>query len=119
MRAGADRVITPFSTSAIQFAMAATKPHVIDLLDVATGSEEREFEIREVPVPGGSPAVGQSIKDLAINNRLGVIVIGIKPKGQNLHFNPAADTCLRSEDLLITVGSDSNFHQLEQFLGVA
>jgi voltage-gated potassium channel len=116
LRAGATRVVTPFATGATQIALAATKPHVIDLLDLATGQGERDFEIRELAVPAGSAASGQSLRQLALGSRFGVIVIGIKPQRRTMLFNPPADAAIQSGDTLIAVGSEEKFALLEAFL---
>lgn len=117
IRAGATRVITPNTSGAMQIALAATKPYVIDLIDLATGSGTQEFELRQLIVPSGSPAHGKTIKDLALGARFGIIVIGIKPSsGQELQFNPSAQAEIDSGDMLITVGREKNFRELEAFL---
>ena len=116
MRAGATRVITPNTSGAMQIALAATKPYVSDLIDLATGAGGQEFELRQLLVPDGSPVHGHSIKDLALGARFGVIVIGIKPRGQGLQFNPSAHATIAAGDILVTVGSEKNFRELEGFL---
>jgi voltage-gated potassium channel len=118
MRVGATRVITPNSTGAAQIALAATKPYVIDLIDLATGSGQQEFELRQILVPAGSAAHGQTLRQLAVGSRFGLIVIGIKSQGPgDMQFNPSADSRLAAGDMLITVGREEQFRELERFLG--
>lgn len=118
LRAGATRVITPNTTGANQIALAAVKPHVIDLLiGLASGTGEQAIGIFEVHVPAGSDAVGQSLRELALGSRFGVVVIGIKPLNRQMQFNPSADSVLSAGDVLVTVGKEERFRELEAFLG--
>lgn len=115
-RVGATRVVTLNTTGAAQMALAATKPYVIDLIDLATGTGDQEFQIRQILVPAVSPVHGQSLRQLALGSRFGVIVIGIKSTAQEMQFNPSADTCLCAGDMLVTVGREEKFRQIESFL---
>lgn len=116
MRAGATRVITLNTSGAMQIALAATKPYVSDLIDLATGAGSQEFELRQMLVPEGAPVRGQSIKQMALGARFSVIVIGIKRRGQELQFNPSAHATIAAGDTLIVVGREQNFRELEAFL---
>jgi voltage-gated potassium channel len=116
MRAGATRVITLNSTGAAQIALAATKPYVIDLIDLAIGTGNQEFELRQVLVPEGSFAHGQTLKDLSLGSRFGIIIIGIKSHDQEMQFNPSAHARLSAGDIMITVGREEKFRELEVFL---
>ena len=116
LRAGATRVVTPNMTGATQMLLAATKPHVIDLIDLATGSGKQPFQIREIIVPDSARAAGQSLKQLSLGSRFGVIVLGIKSTGLTMQFNPSADTPIHGGDVLITVGHEDKFQALETFL---
>ncbi len=116
VRAGATRVITPNTTGAQQMALAAVRPHVTDLLDLASGSKPQPFQIRELRVPRGSRVAGQSLKELALGAHFGVIIIGIKSTGHEILFNPSADARLTPDDVLISVGKEEKLKELEKFL---
>lgn len=116
IKVGATRVITLNTSGASQIALAATKPYVIDLIDLATGTGNQEFQLRQLLVPDGSPVHGQTLRDLAFGSRFGVIVIGIKSRGQEMQFNPSANAQIAAGDMLITVGREEQFKQIESFL---
>lgn len=116
-RAGATRVVTLHDTGAAQIALAATKPFVIDLLALATGTGSQAFQIVELLVPEKSPIAGQSLRTLGLGSRLGVIVIGIKPAGDpELRFNPPADAVINPGDMMIAVGRADKLQELETLL---
>lgn len=117
-RGGASRVVTPFTTGASQIALAATKPNVIDLIDLATGVGDREFQISELQIGVRTPVAGQSLKEAALSSKFGVIVIGVKPaEAPAMHFNPSAETRLNAGDMIVTVGREAKLRELADFLG--
>ncbi|MEN6627653.1 MAG: potassium channel protein [Candidatus Sumerlaeia bacterium] len=119
-RAGATRVVTLHDTGAAQIALAATKPFVIDLLALATGTGQQAFQIVELVVPEKSPVAGQNLRRLGLGSRFGVIVIGIKPaKEADLQFNPSADARLCEGDMFIAVGRAEKLQELENMLAGA
>lgn len=116
-RAGATRVVTLHNTGAAQIALAATKPFVIDLLALATGTGSQAFQIVELVVPEKSPIAGQTLRGLGLGSRLGVIVIGIKSAASvDLQFNPPADSMINSGDMMIAVGRADKIQELETLL---
>jgi voltage-gated potassium channel len=118
-RAGATRVVTLHDTGAAQIALAATKPFVIDLLALATGTGPQAFQIVELLVPGKSPIAGQTIRALGLGSKLGVIIIAIKPESAELRFNPQADSVINSGDMMIAVGRAEKLQELESLLAGA
>ena len=119
-RAGATRVVTLHDTGAAQIALAATKPFVIDLLALATGTGPQAFQIVELLVPEKSPLAGQTIRALGLGSRLGVIIIGIKPAAAaELQFNPRADSVVNTGDMMIAVGRAEKLQELENLLAGA
>lgn len=119
-RAGATRVVTLHDTGAAQIALAATKPFVIDLLALATGTGPQAFQLVELLVPEKSPIAGQTLRGLGLGSRLGVIVIGIKPAADTeLHFNPPADAVIGEGDMMIAVGRADKLQEIENLLAGA
>ena len=115
-RAGATRIIMPHASGATAMMLAATKPYVIDLLGMATGTSPSEYRIRELIVPQASPVAGRTLKDLALSSRYGIMIIGISSPNEEMRFNPPADHGIADGDQLITVARDSDFHKFEKFL---
>ena len=113
-RAGASRVVSPYAIGGQRVAQAVLRPNVMDFLELATKTEHLELQIEETEVVPGSALSGQSLKDSAVRQDLGVIVVAIKkPSGQML-FNPAPSTVIEAKDLLITLGHRQQLDRLEQ-----
>lgn len=56
-------------------------------------------DVEEVVLPRGSPAVGQSLKELGLRERTGVSVIGVAREGKIIG-NPGASFILREDDVV-------------------
>src|SRR5262249_32513203 len=77
-RAGADRVLSPYSIGAVQIAQTALRPAVVDFMDLATSASNLELAIEEIPIATASSFVNQTLVDANLRQRYGVIVVGIQ-----------------------------------------
>jgi voltage-gated potassium channel len=114
VRAGADRVVSPFSTGAIKIARFMLNPSIEDLLEIADGGGGPELELAEFEVSPESPYVGQSLRQVNFRAR-GVTVIAIRrPSGERLML-PSDYVVLQPGDCLIAFG---NAEAINAILGV-
>jgi voltage-gated potassium channel len=114
-RAGATRVVSPYAIGGQRVAQAVLRPNVMDFIELATRSEHLELQIEETEIGPGSSLAGQSLKDSAVRQDLGIIIVAIKkpPEGRMV-FNPAPHTVIEPGDLLITLGHRQQLDRLEQ-----
>jgi voltage-gated potassium channel len=112
-RAGADRVISPYSIGAIQIAQTALRPAVVDFVALATSSDNLELAMEEIPVAPTSPLVNQSIVNANLRQRFGVIVVGIQRVDRRIEFNPSPDAGIRAGDKLVVMGRPDSLKELE------
>ncbi|GAB4258693.1 MAG: potassium channel protein [Deferrisomatales bacterium] len=113
LRAGADKVISPYIIGGTRMAMAVLRPAVIDFIDLATQSESLGLQMEEVLLTDGSPLVGVALVDSRIRSALDIIVVAIKKKSGQMSFNPSASTVLEAEDRLIAIGEREQLRRLE------
>jgi voltage-gated potassium channel len=52
-RAGANRVMSPYTTGGRRMAFAALRPHVLEFLDATIHADDVEFELEDVRLPAG------------------------------------------------------------------
>jgi voltage-gated potassium channel len=116
-RAGASRVVSPYSIGGHRVAQAVLRPNAMDFIELATRTGHLELQIEEVEVGAGSPLVGRSIKASPIRSELGIIIVAIKKPGGKMAFNPSPDTTLEASDLLITLGHRQQLDRLEEMAG--
>jgi voltage-gated potassium channel len=113
-RAGASRVVTPYTIGGHRVAQAVLRPNAMDFIELATRSGHLELQIEEVALRAGSSLVGRAIKASPIRSELGIIIVAIKKPEGRMAFNPAPETALEAGDLLITLGRRQQLDRLEQ-----
>ncbi len=110
--AGANKVVVPHRTGAMQMAQAALRPAVVNLIEIATRRSSHEFAIEEIRVPVQSAFSGKSLMELNLGRRFGVIIIGIR-RDEKMMFNPHADSQIHAGDVLIGLGPPDKVAQIE------
>lgn len=112
-RAGADRVISPYTLGAIQMAHTALRPAVVDFMRLATSSEHLDLSAEQIGLDGSSPLVGQTIRAAELRQRFGVIVVAIRRQEGHMEFNPPPDARLQAGDQLVLLGSVEKLRSLD------
>jgi len=102
-RAGATRVISPFSSGAIKMARLMISPSIEDFLEVTDGSES-DLNLAEVEICDESPYVGKQLAQTDLRNQ-GVMVIGIRRADGKHVLAPTGDVTIEAGDSLFTFGS--------------
>jgi len=113
IRAGANRVISPYQIGAIQMAQTALRPAVVDFVELATSSENLELAMEQVHIAATSGLAGRTILDANLRQRFGVIVVGIQREDGHMEFNPAPDAVMRAADQLVVLGRPEQLKDLE------
>ncbi|MEC4684147.1 MAG: potassium channel protein [Nitrospirota bacterium] len=114
LRAGADRVVSPYHIGGLRIAQTVLKPAVVDFLEFATKSGNLELQMEEVQVEEGSDIAGKTIHEAGVGRELGVIVVAIKRKDGDMKFNPVHNTLINAGDTLIAIGETEKLKALEK-----
>ncbi|UCG78966.1 MAG: potassium channel protein [Nitrospirota bacterium] len=109
IRAGADRVVSPYQIGGLRIAHTLLKPTVVDFIEFATKTGNIELQMEEVSVKDGSKLSEVSLRD----SNIGVIIVGIKRADGTMKFNPTSNTLIRNGDTLIALGEPEKLEQLE------
>lgn len=117
LRAGADRVVSPYHIGGLRIAHSVIKPAVVDFIEFATKSGNIELQMEEVPVQEGSSVEGRSLDESGIGRELGVIVVAVKRPGEEMKFNPTYRSVLKRGDVLIALGEAQRLKELEAMAG--
>ncbi len=118
-RAGAARVVSPNVTGGVRMAFSLLRPHVVDFLECAISGAGIELRLEQAAIPGGSHFVGQSLAELRIPQRTGLIVLSLqraREKGPPI-YNPGPETRLEAGDVMIVMGSTEQIQQLREYAG--
>jgi voltage-gated potassium channel len=114
LRAGADRVVSPYHIGGLRMAHTVLKPAVVDFIEFATKSGNIDLQIEEITIQEGSQLVNLSLDECGIGRDLGIIIVAIKQKTGEMRFNPTFRTAIQIGDTLIAVGETSKLAVLEK-----
>jgi len=113
-RAGATKVISPYTIGATRMAQAVLRPSVVDFIEIATAGQNLELQLEEIRVEPGSSLVDKTLVTSGVRRDWGIIIVGIKKVDGQMLFNPAPTTAIATGDVLITLGERSAIQNLEQ-----
>jgi voltage-gated potassium channel len=117
VRAGADRVVSPYQIGGLQLAQTALRPAVVDFVQIATSSENLELTMEQVEIGETSALAGQSIVEANLRQRFGVVVVGIQRNDGRMEFNPPPDAVMRAGDHLVVLGHLDKLRELDAAAG--
>ena len=117
IKAGANRVITPYSISGRRMVSLLVRPDVADFLDEVMHSSGLELFLEQVTVHTGSPLAGQTLWEVQLRSTTGVTVLACKPAGGGLITAPRPEMILEPDMLLIVLGTQEQLRALAAMAG--
>ena len=108
LRAGADRVMSPYTLGGMRMAMAILRPAMLDFIEITTRRQSLELRMEEISVCEGSPIIGKSLEESEIRHNFGLIIVAVKKDSGKMIFNPLASHVIEKGDKLIAMGEDEN-----------
>jgi len=107
LRAGANKVVSPYVIGGHRMAAAVLHPAVVDFLDMVMLSDELGLQLGEAHVSEHSKLVGVRVGDDRVTKGYGVSVVAVRKVGWTL-AQPNPDTVIEAGDTLIVVGNQNN-----------
>jgi voltage-gated potassium channel len=117
VRAGADRVLSPYQIGGLQLAQTALRPAVVDFVQLATSSDNLDLNMEQVQIAEGAPLAGRTIIEANLRQRFGVVVVGIQRASGGMEFNPPPESVMKVGDYLVVLGQAKNLRDLEVAAG--
>jgi len=114
LRAGADRVISPYVLGGMKMAMAISRPAMLDFIEITTRRQSLELRMDEIDIGKGSPVIGKYLEESEIRQRYGLIIVAVKKDSGQMIFNPLASYVISQDDKLIALGEDDNVTKFAQ-----
>ena len=111
-RAGANRVVNVQQIGGDRMAAFALQPHVVDFLDVVMHDRALELRLEEVVVAPTSPLSGSTLRDAQIRERTGALVLALRHPDGEFVANPAPETAIEPDRILIAIGTASQLAAL-------
>lgn len=115
-RAGANKVVSPYTIGGNRMAQSILRPNVVDFIEIATGHEHLELQMEEINIPAHSAFVGETLVSSGFRKEIGVIIVGIKNCHGKMIFNPHSQTKIDEHDTLIVLGDPTSIHKLEDLV---
>lgn len=113
VKAGADKVVSPYAIGGREMATLMLKPMVSDYLDIVTGGGELQLRVEQIKLTCGSPVLGKSIEELKVRQITGSTILAIRKPGGEFDTNPSPNTVIEENDILITAGTREEIDALE------
>ncbi len=104
-RAGATKVISPYSIGARRMAHLIVRPTVTDFIDLTMRAGELDLMMEELLVSPTSHLNGKNLVESEIRKKYDVIVVAIKRQDGVMLFNPKPDSVIMAGDILIVLGA--------------
>jgi voltage-gated potassium channel len=111
-RAGADRVVSPYSIGGRQMAMLAVRPAAVEFVDRVLSRADIELLLEDFAIAERSPLVGRTIAEIQQRVAPGVTVLAIR-RDQRLVTQPDPATDIRLGDEVVAFGTPEQLRALE------
>jgi voltage-gated potassium channel len=117
-KAGADATVSTSAIGAMRMASELIRPTVVSFLDTMLRADGGNVRIEEVTLPPRSTLVGRTLREAAIYEQTGLLVIAIG-KGRTYECNPSPECRLQEGDGLIVCCSPEPLARLRALAGAA
>lgn len=115
-RAGADRVISPYSLAGRRMALTALQPLAVDFIDLLAAGGRGEQLLAELVVSDESLIAGQSAQD-AVSQASATTLLAVQHADGELLVSPPPHYVLRGGDRLMLLTSDADIQELGRTRG--
>lgn len=114
---GAERVISPYSTSGRRMAHLAMIPSASDVFElIADPIHELAVQLQRIEVRDAGQMAGKTISDLDLRQQSGALVVALS-SGEEMVWNPDPRRHLKAGDLLTILGSAEQCEKIHALNG--
>ena len=112
-QAGADKIVMPHRVGAQQMERMISRPTTADLVELFAEASHLEMELDEFRVSSESSLVGSTLAKSNIKEDFNLLVVGIKNKDGEFHFNPPPDETINELDTLLVIGQVDSINRMK------
>jgi voltage-gated potassium channel len=113
-RAGADRIVQPYSTAGKEMAALVLRPQVAAFLEVVSVTGGADLQYEEIIVTEASGQSGKTIRNLRIRHETGAVIVALRKEDGTFDTTPDPDAVLDTGDVMIAAGSGDELRLLEE-----
>ena len=112
-RAGADRVVQPYTAAGQEMAKLVLRPQVAAFLDVVTTAGGPDLQMEEIEITRECENAGKTIRELHVGRQTGALVVALRRPDGSFDTTPSPDATLDAGDVMIAVGTAAELQALE------
>lgn len=112
LRAGANKVVAPEVIGGRRMAGSILRPATAEFVDTIMHRRGNDIEIEEITLSDKSILCSQTMREAAIKDRTGAMVIAIMRDGE-IFGAPGAEELIKARDVLISIGMREQLASLE------
>lgn len=113
LRAGATRVVQPYSSAGTEMAKLATRPQVAAFLDLVSSHGGPDLRFEEIEVRPECDSAGKTIRELRIQSETGAVVVAVRRPDGSFEVTPSPEERIAAGDTLIAMGTEIELRALE------
>jgi voltage-gated potassium channel len=118
LRAGANRVVSPYEIGARRMAALMLTPDIVDFVEAFSPANTYGLRLERIPLKDHSHLDGLKLEESFIKRDThGAMVLGIQKPGQAMMINPPGSAILQSADVLFVIGTDEQISILKKMAG--
>ncbi len=114
IRAGANKVISPYEIGADRMANVILRPNVEQFIQSMTRDKNQEHTFEEVLIQEESELAGRSLSEIDVRKKYAVLIIAIIPEGKRIIFNPSSSDTVNAGDSLILMGDLNDINKFRE-----
>lgn len=114
VRAGVDKVISPYEIGADRMAQVVLRPNVDAFMEEALSIGGLDLSMDEVQIAAGSALAGKTLVESNFRQAYDIIVVAVKGEAEGWRYNPSAQEALRPGDILIVLGDRDRIARLRR-----
>jgi voltage-gated potassium channel len=116
LRAGANRVVSPYLIGGRRIAQMLKRPTVVDFVDIAMMGSHLGLMMEEAKIGEKSSLIGKNLIDSHLRKDYGVIIVAIKKQSGDMVFNPTPAEKLDAGDVIVVIGKKEDMKRMNAVL---
>ena len=117
VRAGANKVISPYFLGGHRIAQAIMRPTVLDFLENIIQNKEMDLALDEKRIAPRSKLIGTTLATSGLRKDFNIIILAIKSATGSMDFNPPFNTEIKAGDTLVILGRGDDLEKLDVVIG--
>jgi voltage-gated potassium channel len=114
-RAGADRVVNPYSIGGHRMANLMINTHIVDFLETSFGIADGNLKIENLHLPENCIWFDKTLKELDLREKYGISILAVIRNNKPV-TNPGGNFKVRAGDQFIMMGAQEELKEIEKVI---